>query len=329
MKKLLCFIILLNSLFTAYPQFIQKQKVYDINDGDKAFWEKMYKFPITLDTAKYYNGDIIYTRKLESGTFTFRKYHGGGKLHVLGEKIELRQKKNKTIPFSGDWTTYHYNLNKKKEISFEKGRKVELKIYSESGELIKNKKFNQKFTYGFHMGFERSNLNIKSEGDTILSEGSSNGHNQGFLVEYQLSKKFDIRSLISTSFHDYTLQFELNDQPENIKADYIIFRLPLTIVYRITDNFAILNGVGANLRIEGEELKNSTFETKAIDLNFDTGILYEFRFNNFIAAPELRYSPQISNWIKPSLALYSKNVSQLRRSDFSFSIIFKSKPIKR
>ncbi len=329
MKALLSILILLTTLTSAYSQFIPKQDVYDLNEGDKKYWEKIYKFPITLDTARYYNGDIIYTKSSLNGAIAFKKYNAGGKLHILGKNIELRQKNNKTIPFSGNWTIYHYNQQKKKEIIFENGRKLELRTYNESGELSKDKKINQKFTYGFQIGYEQSILNIKSEGDTLLISGSSTGFNLGFLIEYNLSEKLDLRSLITESFQEYTLQFESNGVLEDAKVDYAIFRLPLTMVYRLTENLEILNGFSANFSITDDAFDDIILGTKWFDLSLDTGISYEFRFKNFIAAPEFRYSPQLTNWVKSTTAIYSRSVNRLNRSDFSFSIIFKSIPNNR
>lgn len=314
------------TVISVKAQFTIGKTTYEEWEAYENYWNKIHKYRIRLDTAFFEDGSVFYTKSMDGSTGTFTKYYPYGKVHIIGENLIRRNKK--LIAASGNWRFYHFdNDGLKREVNFIRGRKSgRFREYSIDGELIKEKNFKRKLSYGFHIGLNHSDLQIKSSGDTTINSKPQLGFELGFLLEYRLNPKLKIRSLISDSFNAYKLNFGNLPGERDLIADYTFVNLPLTVVYNLFDNVHLIAGISYDLRLkldEDDELNQNSFSTKASFLAFETGLSYEIEYDLFVLAPEIRFSTTMTNWADQSNAIYSRHIVDLGRNMFTFSLIFK------
>ena len=177
-----------------------------------------------------------------------------------------------------------------------------------------SKNTDSKFQFGFNVGANYSLLHSKEALQDGLEIYNGIGAKVGVFMDYSLSNRLLISPKTELAFNKSRVELtNLN----NLISTYKVFPITLDVmahfVYKLGNGKTIpyiLAGPNFRLPLQKKSISSSDFNNNA-DFAVDFGIGIEKRINNFIFAPEMRYSLGLLNVNEhPGLPLlYYHNIS--------------------
>lgn len=285
-------------------------------------WEHVYKHPIKLENASYFSGDPFIIFKTEDGEDSLKVFYRSGEVWVKGTGFSF--KKNKLVPNSGIWEIYYANNKLKERVEYRRGMRFgDYLRLDEEGNVIKKRNYQQRYAFGFSTSVFGANLSIDSGKDTTMNAGSF-GWEVGFPIYYRLSDRLAMRTLPSISYCAYDILVRTAAQSKKeILKDYTAVKLPIAAVVSLYHGFNVVVGASFNHYVGEKNPEDPIlFSSKNFDFSGELGISYNFEFDLFTMVPELMYSKQLTNSADFKPIAYSSSVNELKKSQYTFSLLF-------
>jgi len=201
------------------------------------------------------------------------------------------------------------------------------------------------YYFGIVLGFNSSHYNITQApyflaNDTIMSVNSQNASriHLGILVNYQLSRRFDIRFyplnlIFSEKKLIYTQKFpnlgsDALTETRAIESIVLSFPLQVRLKSDRIDNFRVYSLLGVKYDYDlasnaGARTGDDFVKVKKGDFGVEAGVGFQFFFKYFIFSPELKVSQGLSNvLIRDESIKYSAVMNSMRSRMVMFSLQF-------
>jgi len=194
---------------------------------------------------------------------------------------------------------------------------------------------NKRLYFGILFGYNETNFRIEHHQefvnhDSILAVISPRGpgFNLGVVMNYRLSKHFDLRATPGIAFSIRKIQYsEISNNQRDIEIESVLVQQPVWLKFKSERYKELRFYVLAGLRVDYDLASNSKkrkavdiLKLNALDVSADYGIGIQLFFPNFILAPEICISQGIPNLHSPTQNLqYSNVLNKL----FSRSITFR------
>jgi len=192
--------------------------------------------------------------------------------------------------------------------------------------------------YGFLVGVHRSHYNmdysekfLSGQMDSLLSiqPVPRVGFDLGFIVNMRLGKFFDFRSTPQVGFYEYKLEFNYTDGTQiNQLVESTVVEFPLLFKYKSIrwKNFRVYLIGGINPAIQASGNKDDQEEMKLqiskFNLSGEFGFGFDFYFQLFKFAPEIRFSKGLLNLLKDDRFGYSDGMGNLHTNVITLYLLF-------
>jgi hypothetical protein len=194
-------------------------------------------------------------------------------------------------------------------------------------------------SYGFMIGLHTTAYQVKyadqfvtTQYDTVHSvmAGFSPGFSLGFLVNYKLSEFVDLRLMPKAGFYTHTLQYNYTDEAtdfQTIETTHVEF--PFLLKYksmrRGNVRMYMVGGITPGLELSGKndiQASSATLDIKRYNVQFETGLGFDFYFPLFKFSQEIRFAKGLVNVLGSDPSVYSDPLNRLNTNTIAVYFIF-------
>ena len=201
------------------------------------------------------------------------------------------------------------------------------------------------YYFGIVLGFNSSHYNITHApyflaNDTVMSVNSQNASriHLGILINYQLSRRFDIRFyplnlIFSEKKLVYTQKYpnlgsSALTETRTIESIVLSFPLQVRLKSDRIENFRVYSLLGVKYDYDlasnaGARTGDDFVKVKKGDFGIEAGVGFQFFFKYFIFSPELKVSQGLSNvLVRDESIKYSAVMNSMKSRMILFSLQF-------
>jgi len=198
----------------------------------------------------------------------------------------------------------------------------------------------QKIHFGFTLGINELNFNVKKNSNTITNDSLKNlysksqkGFNLGIVSNLRIGKYTDLRFVPALIFGERQLEYSFSDSlntNEVKKIESTLIDFPIYIKYKSEryNNFRafVIGGIKYSLDIasqsdiddEGQKL----VKLKKNDLMGEVGFGLDFYLEYFKFSPQIKLSYGLINLLKSEDSVYSNSINRLSTNGWMLSFTF-------
>ena len=198
----------------------------------------------------------------------------------------------------------------------------------------------QKIHFGFTLGINELNFNVKKNSNTITNDSLKNlysksqkGFNLGIVSNLRIGKYTDLRFVPALIFGERQLEYSFSDSlntNEVKKIESTLIDFPIYIKYKSEryNNFRafVIGGLKYSLDIasqsdiddEGQKL----VKLKKNDLMGEVGFGLDFYLEYFKFSPQIKLSYGLINLLKSEDSVYSNSINRLSTNGWMLSFTF-------
>jgi len=197
----------------------------------------------------------------------------------------------------------------------------------------------KKFTYGFSIGLQNTNLQVKYSNQFVSHKFDSvqrvqpvtlPGFSLGFLINYHAAEFLDLRVMPKAGFYTYKLYYYYFNAPAQSQTfDQTLVEVPVLLKYKSARRgnvrMYMVGGVTPAFQASGKNDVGSSTAALSIqkhNISLDVGMGFDLYYPFFKFSPEIRYSRGMSNMMGDKQTPYSEPLKKLNTNTISIYFIF-------
>jgi len=197
----------------------------------------------------------------------------------------------------------------------------------------------QKIHFGFTLGVNALNFNIKKNNNTLNNDSlltlytqDQKGFNLGIVSNLRLGKYTDLRFIPALVFGERLLKYNFrnSDDSKTKRIESTLIDFPIYIKYKSEryNNFRtyIISGIKYSLDIASQDKIDDNGEEivklKKNDLMGEIGFGIDFYLEYFKFSTQIKLSHGILNLLAQDQSVYTQSINKLTTSGWIFSVTF-------
>jgi len=218
----------------------------------------------------------------------------------------------------------------------------QFKNYTSSSE--RDNEFTKKFSYGFFLGVgthrffdQNSTYSTDSAAVIIVNPTYSLGFSLGFVANYSLTSRLDLRILPQVSFYERAVNYKIKTNATdtsfrnvNKSIESTFIEIPILIKYKSLfrgkdgqRNAFVTAGFKPGFSVSSQKEANANLlRTGTIDLALEYGFGFDFKFKFFKFSPEIRFSHGLLNLLVSDKSIYSRSLTRLNSNSITLYLNF-------